>query len=182
MNFLSLSMPKCSLTLPWEERKGSRIRGMNSETWVWHCCRMVALFSQPEQLLWAPLEGGACCTWYYECEMVIWVYRQPQLKPLWLLWVPGCHLLCSQHGGTGLEVTPQLQQHSQSRLACFSCRYFWINFGLMWAIQLFFFVLCYLVFLQLSSLFLLRCVFPAKLFYPDIRNYTAHPTCVSLLL
>ncbi|KAL2305805.1 hypothetical protein Nmel_003695 [Mimus melanotis] len=41
--------------------------------------------------------------------MVIWVYRQPQLKPLWLLLVPGqtaggCHLLCSQYGGSGLEV------------------------------------------------------------------------------
>lgn len=48
-------------------------------------------------------------------------------------------LLCSQCGGTGLEVTPQLEQHSQSSLTCFSCRYFWINFGFMWTVQLFFF-------------------------------------------
>lgn len=115
-----------------------------------------------------------------------WLYKQPQLKPLWLMLVAGqtvggCHLLCSQDGGSGLEVTPQLEQYSQSGLTCFSCRYFWINFGFMWIIQLFFFdtqlkfVLCYLMFLQLSSLFLLRWVFPTKLFYPDIRNYHSIP-------
>lgn len=84
-------------------------------------------------------------------------------------------LLCSRCGGTGLE------QHSQSSLACISSRYLIINFGFMWLIQLSFFdsqlkfVLRYLVFLQLSSLFLLRCVFPTKLFYPDIRNYHSIP-------
>lgn len=88
-------------------------------------------------------------------------------------------LLCSQYGGNALEATPQLEQHSQSSLACFSCRYFWINFGFMWIIQLLFFlshlkfVLCYLVFLQLNSFFHLRYAFPTKLFYPDIRIITA---------
>lgn len=121
--------------------------------------------------------------------MVIWVYKQPQLKPLWLLLGPvgtvgGCDLLCSQDGGSGLEVTRQLEQHSQSSLACFSSTYLWINFGFIWIIHLCFFdsqlkfVLCYLVFLQLGSLFLWRCVFPIELFYLTWGITTAYHSCV----
>lgn len=112
-----------------------------------------------------------------------------QLKPLWLLLGPvgtvgGCHLLCSQDGGSGLEVTRQLEQHSQSSLACFSSTYLWINFGFIWIIHLCFFdsqlkfVLCYLVFLQLGSLFLWRCVFPIELFYLTWGITTAYHSCV----